>query len=85
MAVTCVQIADSVVQVEILIPYPPGVTTDQELLDWKAAMHEAHGWLVDWAQNRRSFNATKSYPASNREVDPNAILAKSRLFRRAGQ
>lgn len=85
MAVTCVQIADGQVQVEILIPFPPGVTTDQGLLDWKGEMHALAGWVVEWAGNRRSFNATKSYPASNREVDPNAILAKSRLFRRAGQ
>jgi hypothetical protein len=82
--VTCVQINDGVVQVEYLIPPPVEGWTDQQLLEWKAERHQAAGWTVEWGGGRRSFDATVTRPASDRQIDPDAILSKQRTFRRAG-
>lgn len=80
MAVTCVQINDGTVNVSYLIPPPVPGWTDAQLMEWKGTKHEEAGWAVAWAGNRRSFDATKTYPAV---VDPKAIRVKQRTFRRA--
>lgn len=80
MAVTCVQINDGTVQVSYLIPPPVAGWTDQQLLDWKGTKHQEGGYTVTWAGNRRSFEATKTYPVV---PDPAAIRVKQRTFRRA--
>lgn len=84
MAVTCVQVSyftiDSPeVAVTYLIEPPVAGWTDQQLLDWKADRHQADGWTVEWAQNRRSFNAAKDYPPVAEQ-----LVRKQRTFRRAG-
>lgn len=53
--------------------------TPEQMLERKVESHAGRGWRVE----RRPdgvVHAWKTYPASNRKIDPNAVLRKDRYM-----
>lgn len=61
-------VANGVEQV-VTVPAAAG-WTDQQLLDWKVAAHQAKGFSASVQQAGRRVVMSKSYSAAERAIDP---------------
>lgn len=79
MAVRCTQSNDGTVSgTEIIVPGRSGMT-DQQMLDWKVQKHQADGWST--RKQGQRWEATKTYTAAERALDPGVPATCVRSFR----